>query len=398
MLWNSLGSIAGLGCQWLITILIVRIANGYEAAGVYSLSVSVYGIFAPIAQYRMYTYQVSDTNKENSTGEYIGFRILTSFGALLICMLYSFISCPAETWLAILLYGLYKTVSLVIDVLHGCDQIHHRLDLVGKSLMAQGALSLLAFVATFGLTDCLELALVSMTLAVAIVGFVYDRPRTSKFESTRPVFVKQKCLFLLRRCASIVVAGIAVSASTSIPRQYMSILFGSAALGAYSSVAAPVTIIQMGVSYIYNPLLSYFSEYYAKQDYRSFKKLLAKAAGAMVAVGAVCSIGVEVAGEPILVLMFGESITDHIYLMQPLVALAIITGGMWFSNDLLIALRNFKAAFIGSLISLIVSISSVAPLMAVFGLNGATFACILSAAASTTFGFYSLYKQLSKHA
>ena len=33
MLWNSFGSITYLACQWLITILVVRLSSGYEAAG-----------------------------------------------------------------------------------------------------------------------------------------------------------------------------------------------------------------------------------------------------------------------------------------------------------------------------------------------------------------------------
>lgn len=50
MLVNSLGSLVGLGCQWLITIAVVRMADGFDAAGSYSLAMSVYGIFGPIGR------------------------------------------------------------------------------------------------------------------------------------------------------------------------------------------------------------------------------------------------------------------------------------------------------------------------------------------------------------
>ena len=33
MLWNSAGSFTNLLAQWLITVLVVRIASGYDAAG-----------------------------------------------------------------------------------------------------------------------------------------------------------------------------------------------------------------------------------------------------------------------------------------------------------------------------------------------------------------------------
>ena len=60
-----------LSCQWLMTVLIVRISNGYDAAGTLALAMSVYNTFAPVAVYRMYTYQVSDIRHENTVGEYM---------------------------------------------------------------------------------------------------------------------------------------------------------------------------------------------------------------------------------------------------------------------------------------------------------------------------------------
>ena len=53
MLWNSFGSLTYLGCQWLITILVVRLADGYDDAGTLSLAMSVYNMFSSLAIYRM---------------------------------------------------------------------------------------------------------------------------------------------------------------------------------------------------------------------------------------------------------------------------------------------------------------------------------------------------------
>ena len=109
MLWNSFGSIVNLACQWLITILIVRLGSGYEASGVFSLAMSIYNIFAPIAQYRMYTYQVSDVENENTTGEYLAFRFFTCGVALALCTGYSLFTCESGAIAAILLYAVYKS-------------------------------------------------------------------------------------------------------------------------------------------------------------------------------------------------------------------------------------------------------------------------------------------------
>ena len=178
MLWNSAGSFTNLLAQWLITVLVVRIASGYDAAGLYSLAVSVYGIFAPVAQYRMYTYQISDTRHENTVGEYFTLRVITNGIALVACFGYALLTCPLSAVPAIMLYGLFKSAALLIDVFHACDQRHYRMDYIGISLAMQGVTSLAIFALAFSLTQNLEVTLALMSLALLVIGLVYDMPRS----------------------------------------------------------------------------------------------------------------------------------------------------------------------------------------------------------------------------
>ena len=397
MIVNSLGSLTGLGCQWLITIVVVRLANGFDDAGLYSLAMSVYGIFGPLAQYRMYTYQISDVRAENSTGEYMGIRILTSSGALLLCVVYSALTCPSSFLPIILLYGLFKTTGLVIDVLHACDQAHRRLEYIGISLALQGVGSLVSFAVMMSVFGSLELALLGMVVATLLVGLLFDLPRTSRFDSLRPRFNSQKIKRFLISCFPIVVAGVAVSASTSLPRQYLSYAMGDAALGVYASVAAPVALIQMGVSYIYNPLLGIFAEYYESHDRAAFTKLMGKTAAAMVVVGLGSAVAVSILGEPLLVLFYGTDIEGYAYLLLPMVMLAIGTGWMWFLNDLLVALRVFKATFVTGAFALVVSLLVIIPFVALWGLNGVTFACLLSCIVASVVSLLYLVRHLRAH-
>ena len=188
MMWNSIGSITNLGCQWLLSVLIVRSSSGFDSAGVYSLATSVYGIFVPIAQYRMYTYQVSDVTNENTTGEYFSFRIITNAIALVLCMGYAFLTCSSEAWAAILLYALYKSSMLMIDVLHACDQRNHRMDYMGKSLALQGVGTLVSFSTAYLLFHSLELALLAMavvTAAFAVIMFWQNMRMREVFSDNR---------------------------------------------------------------------------------------------------------------------------------------------------------------------------------------------------------------------
>ena len=87
MLWTSIGSLFYFGCQWLTTILVVRLSSSYEAAGTLSLAMAIANLFTPFALYRMRTFQVTDVNDEFCTGEYMGFRIETSSIALAACII-----------------------------------------------------------------------------------------------------------------------------------------------------------------------------------------------------------------------------------------------------------------------------------------------------------------------
>lgn len=396
MLWNSVGSLVNLGCQWLISILVVRLSEGFGAAGVYSLAISVYGIFSQLAQYRTYTYQVSDVSGENSPGEYLAFRGVTCLAAMAATMAYACLTCQSDVLLAIFLYALYKMASLMIDVLHASDQQAHRMDYVGISLAAQGVASVAVFVLVFSSTHSLELTLLAMAASVAAIGVAYDLPHARRLAEIVPRISPSKARHLLVRCAPVVVAGIACSAAPSVPRQYLSAVMGNAALGVYASVAAPVALIQMSASYIYNPLLGYFSERFARRDSRGFARLLAATLLGIVAVGVACALGLELFGAQILSLVYGEGILEHLYLLQPLVFCAVVTGLMWFVNDLLISLRGFGSTLAGSLIALASSLIVMVPAVSVLGMNGVTAANVISCLAATVFMLVSLGRILRR--
>lgn len=378
MLWNSAGSITNLALQWLITVFVVRLSSDYEAAGVLSLAMSVYNIFSPFAVYRMYTYQVSDVKRENAIGEYFAFRIFTCSIALTFCIVYSIATCASGTWFAIGLYACFKIVGLLIDVLHGEDQLDGRMDYIGKSLMLQGVTTFVSFCVVFGVTQSLEAAIASMAVATILVGLIFDLPRTRRLSPIKIGISKKKAMRLLMYCLPITLATIACSAAPSIPRQYLAFTQGNEMLGIYASVAAPAAIIQMGASYIYNPLLSLFARHHLKGNKQAFRKLFVRALLGIIGIGVVCAIGFELLGPIVLPLVFGESIRPYCYLLLPIVAFSLATAYVWFVNDLLVALRSFKGSFIGNTVALAASIPFTFPLVDCFGMNGVSFAGIVA--------------------
>lgn len=390
MLWNSAGSLTVLACQWLLTIVVVRISGDYEAAGVLSLGLAVYNIFAPISVYRMYVYQVSDVKRENTTGEYLSFRLITTAIALVALVVYAAVTCSPSALPAVILFALYRLSARIIEVLHGADQLNGRMDYIGKSMIAQGLLCFGGFCAVFALSKNLELAIGSMVLITCLIGIFYDVPRTRQFGPIKLGISKSKVKFLLISCLPIVAAAVACNAAPSIPRQILSFLTDDAALGIYTSVAAPVTIVQMGASYIYNPLLSVISADFAEGRRKKLVATLVKIGGGIALIGVFCALAFQFCGTPVLVLLFGASIEPYTYLLMPAIASTIVCAYFWFLDNALVALRSFRGSFTSNAGALVASLALSYPFIAQWDMNGVSFTCIVSFAVGAAIGCWHL--------
>lgn len=113
------------------------------------------------------------------------------------------------------------------------------MDYIGISLAMQGVTSLAIFALAFSLTQNLEVTLALMSLALLVIGLVYDMPRSNGFEKLRLGITWRKTRHLLLKCLPIVIGALAMAAAVSAPRQYLFDAMGEAALGVYASVAAP---------------------------------------------------------------------------------------------------------------------------------------------------------------
>lgn len=374
MIWNSIGSMTYLACQWFTTIFVVRLSSGYDDAGLLSLAMSVVGIFGTFANYKMGTYQISDIRRENTVGEYMGFRCFTLAGAFVACMIYAALTCAPEALITVALFYAFKGVGLVIDILHGVDQINRRMDYIGKSFILQGTSTLVAFVVIYWATRNLDAAIIAMLVAAAIVLFAFDLPHCQRFEPVRISLSRKKALFFLKTSLPAVVASVAASAIFAIPKQYLALTVGSAALGIYSSVAAPALVIQMGAQYLYGPLLDIFPKLFFEGNARGFVVLLGKTVAGIVGVTVACAIVLEFIGAWALALLFGESIVPYVYLLQPIIISTAATAFLWFFGDLLITLRHFWANFAGNVVAFLAVIPLTFFCVDRWDMNGVSFA------------------------
>ena len=240
--------------------------------------------------------------------------------------------------------------------------------------MLQGVSTLAAFAIVYGVTQDLNLAIVAMLVAVLMVLVLFDIPHCRRFTRVTISLSAKKALFFLRTSLPAVVASVAASAIFTIPKQYLALVSGDAALGIYASVAAPALVIQMGAQYLYVPLLDIFPRLFFEGDSKGFLTLLAKTVLGIIGVTVACAIVLEFIGGWALGLLFGESIVPYVYLLQPIIVSTAATAFLWFFGDLLITLRHFWANFIGNITAFVAVIPLTFLCVNTWDMNGVSFA------------------------
>lgn len=378
VIWNSAGSIFYLGCQWLMTVLVVRL-SGIEAAGTFSLAMSVSNIWYCLAVYGMRNYQVSDTLDRYQTGTYIFSRLITGGAALIGCFLYTFIiSYDPYQKICILLYFIFKNSEAFFDVYAGVFQKNWRLDYAGKSMVLRGILSLGSFVLVLKFTGNIMLTFGVMAVLCMGAVILYDIPAAKKLTDIKLITNAAKVKNLLKECFPLVVYTLMSSAIGTIPRLYMERLLGSYELGIYGSVATPTLIIQMGATYVFNPFVTLFAERYNRKEKEKFLSALKKCIAAVVVIAVAGIIGGRLLGVWGLQLLYGEEVARHFDLLIPLIICTVLTAFSWLLCGVLTAVREFRGLIAGNLLAVIAS----AALSPVFeknlGMQGASLALALS--------------------
>ena len=371
--WNSFGSIVYLVCQWLITLFVVRLSSGFDDAGVLALAMAVSNVFAPIALYKIRSYQVSDVNHRVSSGEFIAFRLVTIAAGFIVVVPYTLFTCPESSFVPVILYIAFRAGDIFIDVLHGVDQLNDRMDYCGISMAIRGILFLLAFSAVLACGGSLSMAIFAMILVTYPV-LLYDVKKASQFDSLVPSISLRRAKSLALECLPAVLGMVSCFAVTTVARQYLGIAAGEYALGIYASVCTPAVVIQAGANYVYSPLLGKFATLFFRGELRAFAKLLGAVSAVMAGIFVAGAFGFMLLGEWFLQLAFGPDIAPYGYLLYPALLSIGITAYVAFLGDILISIREMVGSFVGSFASLVVSIPCSILFVDTFGMNGASFA------------------------
>lgn len=322
--YNSFGTIFYYGCQWLTTILIVRL-SGFTDAGNYSLAMTFTAAFAIFALFNTRQFQVSDVTGEYTDATYIGSRLIAMAGAFVICVLGLFFNqYTMYQWCIILVYMLFKCGEAWIDVYHGIEQKNGRMDYICYSYLFRGVLMLVTFCGALILFHNLLYAIIAMTAATYIIALGYDRRKAFLFIKEKLVWDGSEIKKLMITLIPLVIVSVTNNLSISLPKYFLERYYGEAVLGYYSSVATPSMIVQVGASTIFVPLITPLADKLAADDKKGFVDILKKVAIVFVLLSVLAVVISAWLGEWFLVLIFKEEIRPYAYLFVPIILTTLL--------------------------------------------------------------------------
>ena len=377
MLWSSVGNLVYCICLWAITILTVRLCS-YDQAGYLSLAMSASSTCATIGLFSMRNYQISDIESEFSVSEYVGSRFFTCLLSVVFCLVYCLRSSSLYQALCILAFMTIRIAECGVDVIHGVDQKYGRYDIIGKSLLIRGLMTVVVFTCCMITMNDLLFSLTVTGVVNIIVMIVYDVRKTQHFESIKPSFDIRKISVLLKKCVPLVIMSFLLSTIPLIPKSSLQTLVSNEMLGIYSSIGSPTLVVQVFATYAFNPLLPKLAEYYTRKDYDRFLQVFHKLFVILIAFSFFIILSASLLGRFGLSILYGKAILEHYNLFIPLIWCTILTAFVWILNSIVISIRRIYPMLALMVVSFGLDILLNQQFITHFGTNGASYIQMLS--------------------
>ncbi|PAE38166.1 oligosaccharide flippase family protein [Bacillus sp. 7884-1] len=384
--WNLIGNLIYSAAQWAIIVVLAKYDGSYMV-GVYSLALAVTAPIFMFTNLQLRQIQITDVNNEYNFGIYMGLRYISTIIAFIATLIFSlFNDYNKETLLVVILIGLSKAIESISDMLFGVLQKSEVMDIVSKSLIIKGILSLIILFVTIKYTNNLALAIfLSFVVVRLVVLLFYDYRFAKQIVDINLEINKDKIKHLAIQSIPLGIVMMLISLNENIPRYFIEKFIGTHELGYFSSIAYIPFAGSVVVSALGQAASPRLSQYFSDNNIKGFLKMLKQ----FILVG-VCLTLLGL----IVTLLFSEKILEILYTKEfskfgsLLVLLMVYFGLSYISSFLgfgLTAMRNFKVQPYLVLFVVFINLIFNALLVPKYGLNGAGYAMVYSSIAQIIF-------------
>lgn len=396
--FNTIGTVFYFACQYLLTILVVRI-GGFEDAGIFAMVLSITNIFSCVALFGLRNFQVSDVRDEYTDLNYLHARIVTiTLSLLLFAIVVPFLHLNAYTLWCTVIYLLYKYGETISDLCFSYYQKKNTYRSILVSLILKGILVLISFVVVLMLTHSLFMTLVANTVVYYALIAVYDLPilrRLISFKGNARESWK-KSLQILKQCWPLMIYACLVPYLNFVTRYSIEGSYGEDILGGYSSITIVFSVLNTLMNSVFVTIVPEISKLYLEGKKRSiFKKVMAMTLALFVMT--LLGIGAaKLLGTPVFVLLYGKGIKEYIYLLIPTVIASCVLTFNTFYSTVLISFRRIPIVLVSCLAACIATTVILPVFVKQFQLLGPVYALIAALVLSSCIGLAGIFATLGK--
>lgn len=375
--WNTFGNIFYGFCTWVITIIVVRMGS-FTDAGYLSLAMTTSSTYNAIALFAMRNYQITDLTHVYSDGQYVSSRILSCIAAYAFLAVAAALSGSLYQAICIIAFMPVRLSEAFSDVYHGIDQLHDRYDLIGKSFAIRGAAVIVIFIAGMAATDDLALTLALISLATFSISILWDQRITSRITAIRLRLRDSRLISLYLSCLPLMLFTFFMGMQMMYAKTVLSQMVGVTKQGIYASISNPTYAVQVFGQALFAPFLPVLARCIRTGDHKSFRGSLLKVTGILAGFLALVLLASALLGRWVLMLFFGKKILTYYSLFIPVVLVVIINTFVYWFQGVLVALRKNISLAVGMTVDFVFFAFIVRPMIRAFGMNGASYAQIVS--------------------
>ena len=346
--WTLVGNTVYAGCQWGMLVVLAKFGT-VGMVGQFALAMAVTAPVFMLTNLNLRAVQTTDARFDYRFGEYFALRLATtglallSIGAIAVSGAYR-----SETVLVILAVALAKMVEAISDVLYGSFQRHERLDLIARSMMIKGPLSLAALAVSVRLTESVLWGSVALAASWAAVLAAYDLPngartlRSNGGDRLRPTWDVQRLVALGLIALPLGVVMMLLSLNINVPRYFIEHDLGEGPLGIFAATASLMIAGGVVVNALGQSASARLSRYRVTGDTQAYRSLMLRLYGMSALLGAAGVIVALAAGEQVLELFYGPEYAVHSSLLVWLMASSALSYIFSIQGTSLTALRCFR--------------------------------------------------------
>ncbi|MBU5443474.1 lipopolysaccharide biosynthesis protein [Paenibacillus sp. MSJ-34] len=302
--WTFAGNVVYALCQWALIAMMAK-WGGAAMVGQYSLGLAVTAPVFMLANLQLRSIQATDSERQYAFGDYMGLRLCTS--VLSVAVIAAIMAMNRHSWemtAVVLLIGCSKAIESVSDVVYGMVQQRERLDLIAKSLLVKGPLSLLTTALLLWTTGSLVVCVAGLCAVWLLVLVAADMRYGARFETLKPRLRLQQLRSLAKLSFPLGIVMMLISLTDALPRYFIESILGTETLGFYASLAYFIVAGSTVMGALGQTASPRLARYYAERRTADYKRLLWRMGALAAGLGAAGTVVAAVAGKPILALVY----------------------------------------------------------------------------------------------